>query len=157
MILSCLCDTMCHVYMILHLRQVLDTEKNIWQMFEIYQWKKNKKTRCQNLTFWFLPCLHYCKILGQSVLKHKVFNSQQNGLFKNSLNFIWGCSRGWGMNKKRPKLFFETAYMQYAHKMIWWRSGENMNARIIDEQMNIGTVYLDNLLHLHSSSSRGSV
>ena len=23
-----------------------------------------------------------------------------------------------------------------------------MNARIIDEQMNIGTVYLDNLLHL---------
>ena len=31
MILSCLCDIMYHVCVILHLRQVLDTEKNIWQ------------------------------------------------------------------------------------------------------------------------------
>ena len=35
------------------------------------------------------------------------FTFFNNGLLENALNFIWGFSRGWGMNKNRSALLFE--------------------------------------------------
>ena len=60
--------------------------------------------KISHLTFWFFLYQLTYIFLGQFCI---FVDTPWNGLLKNALNFIWGCFRSWGMNRKRSKRFLK--------------------------------------------------